>query len=470
VALKFLHEEFGANSRALDRFLIEAKSIATLNHHNIVQIHELERSDAGPYIVMEYVGGGSLVDVLQKGPIPLATAIEITCQVCDALAVAHGKGIIHRDIKPANILMTPEGVPKLSDFGLARQQQADHGQTQAGAILGTIDFMPPEQRLDATDVDARSDLWSLAATLYQILTGESPRVIDLSDVPDILRTTLGKALKTKPESRFQDAISFKEALKNSLSLPPPPVSPQPAPQLPVMNDAPSGKPNHCPRCNVAHATGLKFCQECGEKLTRPCPACNVEISVHTKFCGVCGSDASVLPLQGDDYKAYIDRANAYGKQGDFQRALADYETSLTLWADNPDVYVYRGIMFGAMGRQDAAITDFDRAIQLRPDDAVAYCNRGVAYKQWGDFPKALLDLDSAIQLKPGFSEAFSNKGHVHIELGQFDEAIAACDRAIMLKQDNALAYVNRGIAYRKIGDYSRADSDLARARQLGHQP
>ena len=469
VALKFLHEEFDTNSRALERFLTEAKSIATLSHPNIVQIHELERSAEGPYIVMEYMGGGSLVDVLKKGPVPPLNAVRIVCQVCDALVLAHGKGIIHRDIKPANILLTSEGIPKLGDFGLARQEQTDHGQTQAGAILGTIDFMPPEQRRDATDVDARSDLWSLAATLYQMLTGESPRVIDLDDVPPILRATLGKALKTKPANRFQDAMSFKKALQESLTNPPSAPS-QPALQQPVMNEAPSGKPNHCPGCNAAYTAGLKFCQDCGEKLTRPCPTCDVEISIQTKFCGACGSDASALALQGNDFKAYLDRANAYREKGDYQQAMADYKKSLEHWADNPDVYSYRGVMFGKMGQQDDAIADFDRAIQLRANDAVTYNNRGIAYKQKGDFRRALQDLNNAIQLSPSFAEAYSNRGHVYIELGKFKEAVTECDWAIKFKQDYALAYYNRGTAHQKLGNHKQAESDFSAARQLGYQP
>ena len=108
--------------KALSRFLTEAQSIAALNHFNIVQIYDYGRDKDGPFIIMELVEGESLQARLEDGPLELEAAIEITCQLCDALSKAHAAGIIHRDIKPANILLTEDGLPKLTDFGLARQE------------------------------------------------------------------------------------------------------------------------------------------------------------------------------------------------------------------------------------------------------------------------------------------------------------------------------------------------------------
>jgi serine/threonine protein kinase len=215
VAIKRIH---ASSPSALARFVTEAQSIAALNHFNIVQIFEFGRDAEGPLLVMEYVSGGSLLDRLKEGPLEFKEAIDLTCQVCDGLAVAHQKGIIHRDIKPANILVTEEGVPKLTDFGLARQQSVDHGQTQVGAVLGTIDFMPPEQRLDATATDGRSDLWSLAATLYQMITGKSPKIIKFNNVPQSLQDVMSKALEDDPADRYQTAQEFRDALRPSLQV------------------------------------------------------------------------------------------------------------------------------------------------------------------------------------------------------------------------------------------------------------
>ena len=148
--------------------------------------------------------------------LPVSARLELFVTVCRAVQHAHQKGVIHRDIKPANILLTSRGEPKLTDFGLARQETADHGQTQTGAVLGTIDYIPPEQFRDATAVDARSDLYSLAATLYQMVTGKSPRKINFKNVPTPLQDILEKALEEEQDDRYQTAQEFRDALKGGL--------------------------------------------------------------------------------------------------------------------------------------------------------------------------------------------------------------------------------------------------------------
>ncbi len=320
VALKFLLEELGSSTSALARFLTEAKAIAMLNHFNIVQIYEMERCAEGPYIVMEYVEGGSLVDVLADGPMEMEKAVEIVSQVSDALVMAHQQGIIHRDIKPANILITTTGVPKLSDFGLARQDQTDHGQTQAGAVLGTLDFMPPEQRRDATSVDARSDLWSLAATLYQMVTGEVPRVIDLEDVPGALHPVLIKALKSKPDARYQSAAEFTEALKAV-------IAPSAMP-LASMKDLRRGQ---CPGCQSINDVSRKFCERCGATLQVPCLSCKKEIGAWEAFCPECGCDtAEILEQQRQQFELQKDRIQDLRKKYCYEESLQLLEAITTV--------------------------------------------------------------------------------------------------------------------------------------------
>jgi len=312
VAIKRLKEELGANRKAAQRFLTEAQSVAALNHFNIVQIHDYGQAADGPFIVMEYVGGGSLSEVLTDGePLELERVIELGSQLCEAIGVAHQTGIIHRDIKPANVLMTAEGVPKLTDFGLARQETVDGGQTQAGAVLGTLDFMPPEQKVDATQTDARSDLWSVGATIYQMATGKSPRVIRLHELPDGLQDVLGKALEDAPDERYQTAVEFREALRD--------VRPD---STPATFDGTLVE-GECPSCGTINDSSRKFCKEreCAAPLRVSCLSCEEQIPVWDEVCGECGGkQAELLEQRRSSMQEQRDEAEVLGRQYEYEKA------------------------------------------------------------------------------------------------------------------------------------------------------
>lgn len=283
VAIKRVLTEKSRSQIAVSRFLTEAQSIASLNHFNIVQVYDYGRDKHGPFLIMEYVDGTNLLDRCREGAIPLEAAIQITCQLCDGLGRAHELGIIHRDIKPANILLTKDGKPKLTDFGLAKAEATDNGMTIAGAVLGTLDFMPPEQRSDAALTDARSDLWSLAATFYQMVTGKSPRVIRLHEFPKSLQQVLSKALEDRKEDRYQSAAEFQDALESYTRL---------APEAPATGaDLGTGE---CPSCRTKNESHRKFCRECAASLRVSCLSCKVELPVWDKVCPECGKKQAEL--------------------------------------------------------------------------------------------------------------------------------------------------------------------------------
>ena len=284
VAIKRILGRATRSAKAWQRFEKGAKTIAKLNHPNIVQVYEYGRAKDGPFMVLECVTGGSLLDRCKQGPIPPEEAVDIVCQLCDGIAKAHAEGIIHRDIKPANVLMTEEGIPKLNDFDLAKSVTTDTGMTQEGAVLGTLDFMPPEQRQNSALVDERSDLWSLAATLYQMITGEAPRVIDLDAVPRELRNCLGQALKTDKDDRYQSARDFRDALRDGLT-----AADQPS--VAVVTDLGAGE---CPKCHSRNESSRKFCNGCGASLRVSCVACEQEIPVWEQFCAECGGNQPEL--------------------------------------------------------------------------------------------------------------------------------------------------------------------------------
>jgi serine/threonine protein kinase len=215
------------------RFLSEAQVLAQMEaHENIVQVFDLVEDDEGTnYIVMEYVEGQTLSDALTKG-LPLEDAARIVADACKALGHAHGRGIIHRDIKPGNIMLTRRGQVKIMDFGIARANNLVN-RTRTGTIMGTPQYMSPEQLVDSKHTDARSDVYSLAVVLYQLITGKIPfkdanfyglvNKIQFQDPepPSKLRPELHprfeaailRGLAKRPDARFQTAAEFEATLR-----------------------------------------------------------------------------------------------------------------------------------------------------------------------------------------------------------------------------------------------------------------
>ena len=290
VAIKRILGEAAGNRMAVTRFLTEAKAIAALHHPNIVLIFDYGWAKDGPFLTMEYVDGGSLRDLCKSGPLQLDRAVAIACQLCDGLAKAHDQGIIHRDIKPANVLLTKDGIPKLADFGLAKDRADDHGQTMTGAVIGTPDFMPPEQHEGAGFVDHRSDLWSLAATVYQMVTGRSPRSIRFKDVHESMQDVLGKALEDKKEERYQSARELRDALRTALRT----EGVSASPGSTVIGEMQEGQ---CAACGTVNTDfNRKFCRspKCGAPMRVSCLKCDRQIPVWDAICGECGGNQPQL--------------------------------------------------------------------------------------------------------------------------------------------------------------------------------
>src|SRR4051812_12714281 len=182
VAVKVLPKKLSENPEFVDRFYKEGKAAARLSHNNIVQAIDVGSTPDGfHFFVMEYVEGLTLYDIMQPAPVgegrnfAEAEALDITIQMADALAHAHRRNLIHRDVKPKNILLTPDGVAKLTDLGLARaMDDKEAAETEAGKAYGTPYYISPEQIRGDVDIDFRADIYSLGATMYHLVTGKPP--------------------------------------------------------------------------------------------------------------------------------------------------------------------------------------------------------------------------------------------------------------------------------------------------------
>jgi eukaryotic-like serine/threonine-protein kinase len=237
VALKLVRADLleGAERQEfIDRFQLEAKAAGRCAHANIVAIYDYALHENNPYIAMEFVAGRSLANLIQSTPrTPVETTVAMVCQVLDALACAHGHGVVHRDIKPANVLLTVDGRVKVTDFGISRL--GGGSLTQTGALIGTPNYMSPEQRR-GEPVDSRSDLFSTGMMLYELLTGELPYsgrnfheithqamygvMVPLSQrlpkAPPALVSFMDIALAREPGNRFASAAAMSRALAEAL--------------------------------------------------------------------------------------------------------------------------------------------------------------------------------------------------------------------------------------------------------------
>jgi eukaryotic-like serine/threonine-protein kinase len=235
VALKILHEQYSTDDDFVERFKREARSVAQLQHPNIVTVIDRGEEDGRQFIVFEYIDGENLKEhVVRNGRLDVREALEIAVEVARGLAFAHEQGLIHRDVKPQNILLNGDGRAKVTDFGIARTLDVD-GMTQTGTVLGTSNYIAPEQA-SGQRVDAHSDVYALGAVLYELLAGEvpfpgesfvavamkhmhepAPNLLDVrGDIPLRVAAAVDRALEKDPEQRFPTMDAFAAELEACL--------------------------------------------------------------------------------------------------------------------------------------------------------------------------------------------------------------------------------------------------------------
>jgi serine/threonine-protein kinase len=237
VAIKILHEHYADDPEYLERFRREARAVARLSHPNIVTVIDRGDDDGRQYIVFEHVEGENLKElVLRAGRLPVRRALELALAVADGLAFAHDHGLVHRDVKPQNVLLSREGEVKVTDFGIARSLHVEHGVTQTGTVLGTGEYLAPEQA-SGKSVSPATDVYSLGVVLWELLAGDVPFVgenfvaVALRHVneppprlrerrPDVsprLEAAVERALAKDPARRYPSMAAFAEELRACLA-------------------------------------------------------------------------------------------------------------------------------------------------------------------------------------------------------------------------------------------------------------
>jgi eukaryotic-like serine/threonine-protein kinase len=237
VAIKILHEQYAADPEYVERFRREARAVARLSHPNIVTVIDRGVDDGRQFIVFEHVEGENLKElVLRTGRLPVRRALELALAVADGLAFAHQQGLVHRDVKPQNVLLNREGEVKVTDFGIARSLHVEHGVTQTGTVLGTGEYLAPEQA-SGKPVSPATDVYSLGIVLWELLAGDVPFLGDnfvavalrhvnepppslrerRPDVSPRLEAAVDRALAKDPAQRFPSMAAFAKALRACLA-------------------------------------------------------------------------------------------------------------------------------------------------------------------------------------------------------------------------------------------------------------
>ncbi|MBN1995120.1 MAG: tetratricopeptide repeat protein [Anaerolineae bacterium] len=504
VAIKQLLLNRIKDESSVKRFIQEARVAATLAHPNVVTIYALRIEDKKFYMIMEYLPGGSLRQLLNKqGHLPVEQAVNLTVGICEGLAKFHDKGILHRDIKGENILLTTDGRPKIIDFGIAHVPETAGGLvlTQAGFQPSTLLYSSPEQ-VRGEKLDARSDVYQIGEMLYYMLSGQ--HYIDLDalearaitqggtsqfrsqaklyelleqaiceEMPAGLKTlwrevgalagVVERAMSKDKVHRFKDAAEFAATLR-TLSINTTPVSPD-TDELTVLDSRAYNKRGlaHVSTRNyeqaiVDYSKAIRFDPQYAEAYVNRSTA-HLLMGNYGQAVLDCNQAQTLAP---DFVAAYTNRGIAYTGLRDYDRALADYEQSLVLSPRNVYAFFNRGNTYLWMSQYQEAVANYSQAIALDPDFVAAYVNRGVAHSELKNNDLALADFTQAIDLNPDYVYAYYNRANVYRELQEHKKAIADYGKVVDLNPEHRYAYENRGDSYAAIGDEELAAEDYTR--------
>ncbi len=488
-----------ANTRA---FQNEFAVLHRLHHDHLPDYYDMFEERGTGFLVMELIPGQSLLEVLQRQqgkPLTEAQVLGYAIQVCDALIYLHKQTppLLHRDIKPANIRLTPDGLIKLVDFGLLKQGTDDTKSSRMGL---TPTYAPLEQwgGIGGIHTTTQSDIYSLGASLYHLLTGQPPALVtdriattnDPLRPPNLLNPRLSihiahalmKALEIQPKHRFTNVEAFRQALVYAA---------QPAMQTTIIEpqQPPQQQPSSSNKTVVypqppANATQIAPTELAPTQIPQhpsplqplpplpPIASSGQSPSPSSKQSLWWGIAAVVLMVVGvvawmaffaEDATAYYEQGEELLDEGKFKEAIAEFSEAIKIDPEYEDAYLKRGSAYRNTGNYTHAITDFDKAIALNDKDPHIYYNRGMTYQLKGEYDQAIEDYTEAIDLDDTFARAYTGRGYSHYWNQDFEDALEDLNKAIDLDEHDPYAYNGRGFVYDAIDDHDRAVQDYEQA-------
>jgi serine/threonine protein kinase/tetratricopeptide (TPR) repeat protein len=446
VALKFLPDQYKSDGNFKVRFKREAQAAAKLNHPNIITIYEVNEYNGHPYIAMELAEGESLEGVIKGGNLPTAKIIDIAFQLCEGLKEAHKAGIVHRDIKPANIIMSKDNRCKILDFGLAAIQ-SDEKLTSARSLLGTVEYMSPEQ-VKGENVDHRSDIFSLGIVLYEMITGQSPfkgdyvagvvyaiinetpNMLDKhrSDISPELQALVDKSLEKDRGMRYQsveDLLTDLRKLKSGLGLDTSIAGPPSIAVLPFRDMSSQGDQEY-------------FCEGIAEEVINALAHIeNIRIVARTSSFAFKGQDTDIREI-GRRLKVTSVLEGSVRKAGEKLRITAqliNISDGYHLWSERYDcnfddvLAIQDEISLSIVDSLKVPLLggEKEKLIKRYMVEPEAYKDflTGIYYLRKVSAPnlrKAIDFFNKALEKNPNYSHAYAGLSSVHIFLGFLDFA------------------------------------------------
>jgi serine/threonine protein kinase len=386
VAIKVMHPAFMEDPNFLARFQREARIVAKLDHPHIIPIYDFAEHNGHPYLVMRFIEGETLKARIGRAPLEPQEIIRIAQAVGQALTYAHGQGVLHRDIKPSNVLLTPEGGVYLTDFGLARMAEAGESTLSRDMMLGTPQYISPEQAKGIKKLDARTDVYSLGVVLYELLVGRVPFTADTPyaiihdhifsplpmprelnpDLPEPLERMLLKALAKDPDDRFQSVEELVTALKASLELPP---APEVRETVVVPPPSTIARPVEPPPSETARKPTEVKPQPKKRRWPWVVAAIAAVIFLGISLCFAIRflqRRAERIREVGESAETIFEEAQAARESGDFEHALELYEAAAQADPQMVPAYMEASGLLLKMGREEAALEALIRGVEANP--------------------------------------------------------------------------------------------------------
>jgi len=522
-AIKTFQAKFLWSDEDHKRFEREALNWIMLDRHpNIVSARSLMSIEGFPCLMLDYVSGGNVAELLSRGPLLLTSALKLALDLCDGMAYAHAKlGIIHRDIKPSNCLLTEEGILKVTDFGLARAfcdaQEKSLGLSEMPietkrlftTVLGTPQYMAPEQFHPGATLDTRTDIYSFGVMFYEMLTRDLPPLGCLASshiaesthvcqIPNPLSKLILSCVEANPTKRptnFHQVRSLLEAAHRDLlgETAPPEAGPiemtasdWTGKGLALDHLGHSEEACACLKraVDLSPADATVWMNYGGQlrklgRLEESLSCIERGLQIDPNEPGLWKNKGLILDslnqpeqaqiclkkaieLQGDmfffEYQAH-DLGAQLSRMGDFDSALQCFEQGLKRNERDAQLWHDKAIILGRMGRSEEALASCNEGLAIEPRSYALWWTEGAILNEIGRLEEALLCYDRALEIGPGDVSLWINRGAVLLALQRYSDVLACCQSGLKTYPDNWILLANNGRALLKLG---RCDEALAR--------